>query len=230
MGALSPPRTITKTEAAFAALREAIEQGRLAPGERLRVSRLMEELRMSPTPIREALRLLQAQGMAVYQAHQGMVVAEYSPESVEEVARIRSQLEPLALELAVSKASVAQVAEMRECHEVLRAAVARRATHPHAASLNAAWHAAVYRPADSRLLTDFIARLWAAVPVEAIWRSRRAARSVEQHELIMQAIERHDAAAARELMREHIEHGARSTLEQLQASASPRPRPPRRAP
>ena len=56
MGALSPPRTITKTEAAFAALREAIEQGRLAPGERLRVSRLMDELQSQSRLLGPTLR------------------------------------------------------------------------------------------------------------------------------------------------------------------------------
>jgi DNA-binding GntR family transcriptional regulator len=217
MPALSAPATRTKTEAAFLALRDAIEEGRLRPGERLLVSRLIDELGMSPTPIREALRLLQAQGLAAYSAHHGMVVAEYSPEDVAEVSRIRVELEPLAVALAVERASADEVAEMREAHDALRAAHEGQTPRSDAASLNAAWHAAVYRPAASPLLTDFIARLWAGVPVEAVWRSSRADRSLREHEEIMEAIERGDAGAARELMRRHIEGGSQATIAHMRA-------------
>ena len=105
MRTLSPPPSLTKTDAACAALREAIEADRLAPGERLAVKRLVEDLQMSPTPIREALRLLQAEGLAVYKPHHGMVVADYPAESVAEVSRMRALLEPLAVELAVRHAT-----------------------------------------------------------------------------------------------------------------------------
>jgi DNA-binding GntR family transcriptional regulator len=221
MATLTPPPTRTKTEAAFLALRDAIEEGRLRPGERLLLSRLIEELGMSPTPIREALRLLQAQGLAVYQPHQGMVVADYSPDSVEEVSRIRAELEPLAVELAVERADAAQVAEMREAHEALRAAQEGPGPRSDAATLNAAWHATVYRHAGSPLLTEFISRLWAGVPVEAVWRSRRAARSLEEHEEIMVAIERGDAQGARELMRAHIQSGVKTTLQNMRSPRKP---------
>src|SRR6185503_15083749 len=176
MATLTAPATRTKTEAAFLALRDAIEDGRLRPGERLVLSRLIEELGMSPTPIREALRLLQAQGLAAYSAHHGMVVAEYAPDDVAEVSRIRVELEPLAVALAVERADEADLAEMRAAHDALKAAHEGRTPRSEAASLNAAWHAAVYRPAASPLLTDFIARLWAGVPVEAVWRRSRAER------------------------------------------------------
>jgi DNA-binding GntR family transcriptional regulator len=216
---LSAPPSTTKTEAAFVALREAIEEGRLAPGARLGVKRLVEDLHMSPTPIREALRLLQAQGLAVYEPHHGMVVADYSPESVAEVSRMRALLEPLAVELSVLRASAEEIDEMGRAHEVLS-----RAGGGQAATLNAAWHRALYLPANSYLLGDFIARLWGAVPVEAIWRSRRAKQSLEQHERIMEAVLRRDATAARELMREHIEYGVKSTLAQLRTPPAERGR------
>jgi DNA-binding GntR family transcriptional regulator len=213
---LSPPPSTTKTEAAFVALREAIEEGRLAPGDRLGVKRLVDGLRMSPTPIREALRLLQAQGLAVYEPHHGMVVADYSPESIAEISRIRSLLEPLAVELAVVRASDEQVEEICRAHEALRDALRSGSGSGEAATLNANWHRALYRPANSPLLGEFISRLWSAVPVEAIWRSRRAKRSLAQHEQIMGAVLRHDAVSARDLMREHIEYGVSSTLAQLE--------------
>jgi DNA-binding GntR family transcriptional regulator len=215
MRTLSPPPSLTKTDAAGAALREAIEAGRLAPGERLAVKRLVEDLQMSPTPIREALRLLQAEGLAVYKPHHGMVVADYPAEDVAEVSRMRALLEPLAVELAVRRATPDQLAEIRAAHNAHGEAVRAPLRGGREASLNAAWHQAVYRPCDSRLLIDFIARLWSAVPVEAIWRSDRSEESLAQHELIMEAIERGDAEGARELMREHIEYGVSATLARM---------------
>jgi DNA-binding GntR family transcriptional regulator len=217
MATLTAPATRTKTEAAFVALRDAIEDGRLRPGERLVLSRLIAELGMSPTPIREALRLLQAQGLAAYSAHHGMVVAEYAPDDVAEVSRIRVELEPLAVALAVERASADDLAEMRAAHDALKAAHEGRTPGSEAASLNAAWHAAVYRPAASPLLTDFIARLWAGVPVEAVWRRSRAERSLREHDRIMQAIERRDAETARRLMREHIERGSAATIAHMRS-------------
>jgi len=68
--AMLSPKTQTKTEVAFSALRGAIEAGDLPPGDRLRANQLVEQLNMSPTPIREALRLLQAEGLVEYRAHQ----------------------------------------------------------------------------------------------------------------------------------------------------------------
>jgi DNA-binding GntR family transcriptional regulator len=214
---LLSPKTQTKTEVAFSALRGAIEAGDLPPGDRLRANQLVEQLNMSPTPIREALRLLQAEGLVEYRAHQGMVVAEYSPESVIEVYRMRALMEPLAVELAVERASDEQIAEMRTAHDALAAALAGHSIGPDLASLNAVWHRAVYTPANSRLLIEFVTRLWAAVPVSAFWATKRSKASLAQHAGIMEAVEARDAGAASARMREHIEDGARNTLEELRA-------------
>ncbi len=70
----------TKTELALQVLRDRIRTGELEPGQRLRLNDLTAELGMSPTPIREALRLLQADGLVDYRPHQGIVVAELSLE------------------------------------------------------------------------------------------------------------------------------------------------------
>jgi DNA-binding GntR family transcriptional regulator len=208
------PRSVTKTEAAFRALRQAIEDGRYHPGEHLRVAQLIDELDMSPTPIREALRLLQAEGLIVHHPHRGMAVAEYSPEDAEEVYRLRALLEPMATEQTVLEASDEQIAEMRRLHDELAAALADE-SRTDTAELNAAWHRAVYSANGSRHLQDIISRLWQAIPMRAVWLTGRGSLSVAQHERIMSAIEHRDAAAAAACMREHIELGALSTVEHL---------------
>ena len=208
-------RSMTKTEAAFHTLRAAIGEGRFRPGERLTLARLLEELDMSPTPIREAIRLLQAEGLLEHEPHHGVVVAEYSPEKAEEIYRLRGVLEPLATELAVERATPEQVESIRRLHDALAEAVRERNPRTDVAELNAEWHRALYAASGSRYLQEFIAKLWTAIPVRAIWLTRRAERSIEHHEAIMEAFGRGDAAAAAERMREHIAFGADSTTEHL---------------
>jgi DNA-binding GntR family transcriptional regulator len=197
--------SMTKTQAAFHRMRAAIEEGRLKPGERLRAVTLQEELGMSPTPIREALRLLQAQGLVEHRPHHGMVVAQYTVEETEEVYRLRVVLEPMAAGLAAERASAEQLGTIRRRLEDLKEAVEAGAARVDGAELNAAWHRAVYEAAGSRYLEEFIARLWGVLPLEAIWLESRAEASVEEHERITAAIERRDATQAAALVKRHIE-------------------------
>lgn len=196
---------MTKTEAAFHWLRAAIEEGRLKPGDSLAVGELTKDLGMSPTPVREALRLIQAQGLAEHQPHRGMIVARHSPAEAEELYTIRVLLEPLAAELAAEKIDDKALQHVQELHEQLSTAVASDALRSDTAELNAAWHRAVYRACGSRYLVEFMDRLWAAREVQALWHSRRAPTSVAEHAQITEALVRRDARAAGKLMRHHIE-------------------------
>ena len=85
------------------------------------------------------------------------------------------------------------------------------------AELNARWHRSIYDASGSSYLNEFIARLWTALPVRAIWLTSRAPRSISEHADIMAAIESRDGAAAAELMRAHVAFGAVSTGERLRA-------------
>ena len=212
---MSTRRSVTKTEAAFHLLRAGIEDGRFRPGERLSLPRLLEELDMSPTPIREALRLLQAEGLVEHKPHRGVVVASYPPEKAEEIYRLRVVLEPLATQLAVERATPVRIARIRALHHELSRAVGEAESRTDAATLNAEWHRTIYGGSESRYLQEFISRLWTAIPVRAIWLTSRSGQSCRQHAAITEAIARRDAAAAAELMREHILFGAVSTTEHL---------------
>lgn len=194
---------LTKTEAAYRTLRSAIESGQLAPRERLRIQALQARFGMSATPIREALRMLQADGLVSHVAHRGMVVTEFTSESVQEIFRLRTVLEPLATELAVTKASDEQLDEIAAIQHQLSTADETRLVVS-GPNLNAAWHQAIYRTAGSRYLEEFISRLWTALPVEALWVTRHARESILQHDAIMVAIRARNGVLASELMRQHI--------------------------
>lgn len=210
----------TKTDQAYRRLRTAIEDGELAPGERLVIRELVDTLGMSPTPIREAMRLLQAQGLITDRPQQGMIVAKFSPDSVTDLYRVRSALEPLAVEMAAMAATDEDLASIRELHERFRAAVEDHDASQQLADLNAQWHRTVYRASHNNLISELIERAWATMPVEAVWLDSRARASLDHHEAITGAVETRDANLARRFMTLHVEIGAISTVHRLRALAA----------
>ncbi len=201
----------TKTESAVRTLRDRIRTGELVAGQRLRIEELKAELGMSPTPIREALRLLQADGLIDYRPHQGMVVSKLSPLDVAEVLRLRLVLEPLAVELAVPQLTAADLDELEELHARYWHAVgAGRGTAVN--ELNADWHWVLYRASGSSLLQDFIRRLWDAYPWRTAWAlPGLPENSLRQHEVMMAAIRARDVRAVAEHLYEHLD-GTRAIL------------------
>jgi DNA-binding GntR family transcriptional regulator len=200
-------RAITKTDAAYQRLRSDIESGELGPGTRLPMRILMERLEMSPSPIREALRLLQRDALVEHTPHHGMIVSLIQPETVGDNYRIRTVLEPLATELATEKASAATIAEIRAIHDALRRAAETDPLGSDVADLNANWHASIYAASESKYLIEFIGRLWTTV-AKAMWVSLRAEQSIAEHEAILMRIEHGDPSGAAALMRSHIQSGA----------------------
>jgi len=171
---------------------------------------------MSATPIREALRLLQADRLVDYRPHHGVVVTETSPEVTREIYRIRSLLEPLATELAVAQLPADRLGELERLHAALRGAVAS-GRGKRIAEVNATWHWTLYDSVESAYLNDFIRRLWDGFAWRTMWAlPGRAEQSLAQHEAMMTAIRAGRAEQARERMREHIESGAETLLDRLE--------------
>lgn len=202
-----PPRHVTKTELALELLRDRIRSGELAPGQRLAIDDLTRLLGMSATPIREALRLLQADRLVDYRPHHGVVVTETPPEVTAEIYRLRAVLEPLAAELAVQNLSPEQLRELERLHTELQTAV-RSGRGKRIADRNAAWHWALYESANSVYLNDFIRRLWEGFPWRTMWAlPGHAELSLKEHEAMMEAIRAGDGGGVADLMRRHILSG-----------------------
>jgi DNA-binding GntR family transcriptional regulator len=215
------PRHLTKTELALQALRERIRAGQLRPGERLRVDELTHELGMSPTPIREALRLLQADRLVDYRPHHGIVVAELSADTTEEVYHLRAVLEPLAVELAVPRLTDDETEELERLHE-RHASAGSSQRRSAVADPNWAWHWAIYEAAGWPILKDLIRQLWEAFPWRTMWAlPGRMSLSLDEHEAVMAAIRERDAAAAAQRMREHVTSGRETLLAHLRRELSP---------
>jgi DNA-binding GntR family transcriptional regulator len=207
----------TKTQLAVGVLRERIRNGELAPGDRLRPEEFAQELEMSPTPIREALRLLEADGLVDYQPHVGIVVARYSPEEIETIYRIRLTLEPIATELAVPALTGTLLEDLERRHEALIKATERRA--PELSAANVAWHWGIYNAAQSALLADFIRRLWERSPLRTFWiladGTYAGDAAAAEHSEIMNSIRAGSADAAAALMHGHIARGQKLMLDHI---------------
>ncbi len=215
------PRHQTKTELALQALRERIRSGELRPGERLRVDELTRELDMSPAPIREALRLLQADRLIDYRAHHGIVVAEMSAETTEEVYHLRALLEPLAVELAVPKLTADGLEDLERTH-ALHAGASPSRGGAGVSERNRAWHWAIYESSGWSILNDLIRQLWEAFPWRTMWAlPGRTTLSLEQHEAVMQAIRAGDPGFAAQRMHEHVTSGCETLIARLREERSP---------
>jgi DNA-binding GntR family transcriptional regulator len=196
----------TKTEAALETIRAGIESGRYGPEFQLRPHELADELGMSATPVREALRQLQAEGLIVSEPHHPMRVRSFSPERVGEVYGLRIMLEPVAARWGAEHASDDDVLAVQAAHERFLAAV--KAGDPAVGKLNTAWHRTVYAPSPSELLREFIERLWTAQPPTALFvPSQHAKLSAREHEAITNAFAQRDASTVEQLMVRHLESG-----------------------
>lgn len=201
---MTTQRFQTKTEAAYREIRTAIEAGRLPAGARLLTAELEENLGMSPTPIREALRLLERDGLVEHRPHRGTVVANFDDAHTTSNFRIRLALEPLATEMATEVATDEELLAIRRLHEEFCQAVEREPAGQQPPELNARWHMQVYRASHSPQIIEFIDKLWRVMGMTRYF-SIHGERSIHEHQAVVDAMLARQAATAGRLMRDHLQ-------------------------
>ena len=199
------PYYLSKTDLVTATLRAKIIRGELPPGSQVRQRELAEEFKVSPTPIREAMRRLEAEGLLSYDAHIGVSVVEVDFGPTVENFRIRAALESLCASLAAEKASDLDLVEINEAMRALHAG-----SDSQLARLNREFHLRIYQAARSPLLFSMIRRLWDAFGAgPTLARNRKQSR--EQHQRLVAALVIHDAEKAEAITREHVLTGIKRT-------------------
>jgi DNA-binding GntR family transcriptional regulator len=193
----------TKTELALEAIREAIMEGRMQPGARLTLAQLSNVLGMSITPIREAIRVLEADGLVSYEAHRGIWVTDLTAEQSKELTLLRARLEGLATELAVPKLTDDDLRELDRLQRVMVEAAAARDDRA-LTQANLDWHYRIYRAADTQFVLRQIFKLWIPYGWANIWHDELRAAAIRQHEEVHAAIAARDAELAGQLMSKHI--------------------------
>jgi DNA-binding GntR family transcriptional regulator len=202
------------------AIQNRVLSGDVPVGSRLRQEALAEEFGVSRTPVREALRKLQATGLVELLPNRGAVVRGPSAREIREAYEVRAELEGLAAELAAGRISDRDLLRLREAQALFRKSVetliARRARRPQPWKDESVWvqandlfHQAILDAAGNERLSDTIADLHRSFPRDLTWAalsqsSRLLEENVEQHEAILEAIERRDPVEARQRMIEHV--------------------------
>ncbi len=201
----------TKAEAVYRELRGRILSSVLTPGATISQEGLASQLGVSITPLREALRRLEAEGLVKTLAHRTMTIPPLTRREVSELYAVRLQLDPLAARLAAENASREAIDEM------LRFASAPIDSEPLTA--NRRFHRAVYISSANLVLIDLLEQLWDRTDryrLLILQDSNLTKRAREEHIRIAQAIKARDADQVGPLMYNHIE----ATLLRLQKMTS----------
>jgi DNA-binding GntR family transcriptional regulator len=190
-------------------LRSRITSGHIPPGGHLVESELTTEFGVSRTPIRSALRTLADEGLVVLEPNRGAFVAEWTSAYAAEVMTIRALLEALGAELAAQHRTQAQLAAMTSlCSEMDELnAHQPKGYRGEIAQLNHEFHLAILAAAASPRLYN-IAKDLALAPLMSgsfqYYSPEELARSLQDHRLLLDAIERQDSPAAKSLMESHL--------------------------
>jgi DNA-binding GntR family transcriptional regulator len=215
-GDLSPRLRRGVVDEIATAIQTRIVTGEIPAGTRLRQEQLAAEYKLSRTPIREALRKLQAEGTVELVPNQGAVVRGPTVRDVREGYEVRAELEGMAAALAATWITDVHLRELQEAEELFRRAIEDAppgpvdGPHEHAwVHANDQFHEAVQAAAGNQRLRRTIGDLHKAFPRSLTWGalqadSRLMAENVEQHQAVLAAIEARDADAARDAMRRHV--------------------------
>ncbi|WP_238992407.1 GntR family transcriptional regulator [Jiangella ureilytica] len=189
----------------YDSVRERILKGDLAPGSRLVIRSLALEHETSDIPIREALRMLERDGLVEIRPYRGARVVSLSPEEIEEGYLIRGHLESLATRTAVGHLTDQHFAQLDRCLRDMGKALDRGDGLGYA-EINREFHGLIFSASPHRRLQDLIENIWdgqrgyqMVFRLSPDWQWT----SYQEHQQIVQALREGDADAAAEIALEH---------------------------
>ena len=215
---LSIPRQVLHQQVAVR-LRQRIVEGQLAPGAKLNERELSELLQVSRTPLREAIRMLGAEGLVDLLPNRGAVVAQLSARDVADTFDVIAGLEGQSGGLAAERITDAQLGEIRALHYEMRAAFTRRDLSTYY-RLNALIHTQINAAAANRVLTQTWSNVNARLQAlrfrsnfdEAKWK-----RAMKEHDRMIELLAARDAAGMHALLVTHLTHKRDAVLELMRA-------------
>jgi DNA-binding GntR family transcriptional regulator len=193
-------RYVSKSDMVTDVLRELITDRHLSPGTPLRQRDLAEQFDVSYTPVREALRRLESEGLVVSDVHRGAAVAFTESEEMEENFRILAALEALAGSLAVSKMTDGDLVEIEALYQQVAACAPE---DERLSELNRQFHFRLYECARSPMLLLLMRLLWRSFP-QGPQAGRPHRESVHQHGQLLSALKRKDQDQVAAIIRDHV--------------------------
>ena len=194
----------------FNTLREAILKGELKPGERLMELQLASKLGVSRTPIREAIRMLQQEGLAVTIPRRGAEVAKMTEKNMEDVLQIREALEILAVQLACEKVTEQQIVHLGEAVEEFERAV-KTGDLKQITQSDIDFHDKIYEAADNPKLVSLLNNIREQIyryRVEYLKEEENYPNLVEEHRRIFAGLKSRDKSFVTEMTEKHLKNQA----------------------
>lgn len=201
----------------FFALREAILKGELKPGERLMESVLAAKLGVSRTPIREAMRKLEQEGLVTMTHRRGVEVASITLRDLKDVLEVRRYLEELAVELACKKATEKELVKLRELQEEFKQAIAGGDLKD-MAETDEAFHDVIYQATGNQRLIQILNNLREQMyryRMECIKDEDKRTTLVEEHQILIAAVCDRDVDRAKKAIHVHIDNQRQTIIENL---------------
>jgi DNA-binding GntR family transcriptional regulator len=210
-------------------LRQMLVENRIQPGAKLNERELSEVLNVSRTPLREAIKMLAAEGLVELLPNRGAIAVELTEADVLNTFEVMAGLEAQSGELAAQRITDDELAEIKAMHFEMLAAYTRRDL-PNYYRLNSAIHSAINAAAKNPVLTTTYRQVNARLQAlrfrsnqdEEKWKS-----AVNEHELMIDALAARDTAAMRKVLLGHLASKREVVVQQLRAAAAPASTPSR---
>ena len=190
----------------FNTLRQAILRGELKPGERLMEIQLANKLGVSRTPIREAIRKLELEGLVLMIPRKGAEVAEITEKNMRDVLEVRKALEELAVQLACEKITAEEIEDITEIAEA-----------------DVRFHDIIYMATDNQKLIQLLNNLREQMyryRVEYLKREEAHPQLIAEHAAIIEHISKGEKSAATDIMCKHIDNQVTTVIDVIRTKQS----------
>lgn len=205
----------TPPASAYDRLLQEITSGRIEPGNRITETELAERLQMSRTPVREALRRLEAEGLVTHKPRVGVIVRQLSYSELMELYEMRWVLEGTAARLAARAASDVEIEELGAINDEMAACAGDGAA---LYALNRQFHTTLIAAARNRFLVKSVRSIELTLQIlgpTPLREMRRAQEVIAEHAGVVEALRLRDGAGAEAAMRAHMDAAQRTRLRQL---------------
>ncbi|HZS55967.1 MAG TPA: GntR family transcriptional regulator [Bryobacteraceae bacterium] len=205
---------LSRAEYVYKRIREGIRNGQYRPGYRLRETELAERLKVSRTPIREAIRRLAADGLIELSSSRGMMIIELDKQKVREMYAVRETLEGAVARYAAQHASASDIETMRALLQREKKAKSPKEI----LKVNRLFHQAMQEASHNRYLVHILHMLYdllAVLPGNPFEMPARVIEAQKEHLAVLTAIEQRNPEVAEQLARQHIQNAGIARLRQM---------------
>ena len=203
-------------------IRQAIIDGTFSPGERLMEIQLADEMGVSRTPVREAIRKLELEGLVLMIPRKGAEVAEITEKNMRDVLEVRKALEELAVQLACEKITAEEIEEMKKAAEEFRM-ILKNKDITEIAEADVRFHDIIYMATDNQkliLLLNNLREQMYRYRVEYLKREEAHPQLIAEHAEIIEYISKGEKKAATDVMCKHIDNQVTTVIDVIRTKQS----------